>query len=336
MNNTSVGFTENEVSINSQGGTEICKRSVAKHIPDELLKEFQIIASRVRDLTPDKIRVYWHHDLPEDPEVNHLKDQDSRDRFHKFVFVSNWQLQEFVTKLRFPQDEKVQVIENPLEPFEYKPKTFDDNTIRLIYFSTPHRGLALLVPTFEALAEKYENIHLDVFSSFELYGWKDSDKQFEPLFDAIKKHPKMTYHGFVPQEQMREHIQNAHILAYPSIWKETSCRVLIESMSAGLYCVHPNYAALADTSGGMTSMYQYHDDPKVHMTVFYQYLEHAIKTVQDEQAQNFLRFQKAYADSRYDVRKIVSIWEFMMESLLTKYPTPESRKVAEKMFVYKI
>lgn len=335
MNNTSVGFTENEISIKSEGGTEITKRSIAKNISNELLQEFQIIASRVRDLNLEKIRIYWQHDLPEDPEVNHLRNEDSRNRFHKFIFSSHWQLQEFITKLKFPQDKKVQVIETPVEPFKYKPKTFDDNTIRLIYFSTPHRGLALLVPTFEALCEKYDNIHLDIFSSFALYGWKDSDKQFDPIFKAIEDHPKMTNHGFSSQEKVRQFIQDAHILAYPCIWKETSCRVLIESMSAGLYCVHSNLGALPDTSGGMTSMYQYQDDPKVHMTVFYQYLEHAIQTVQKEQAQNFLKFQKTYADSRFDLTKISSLWEYVLKNLLQEYPTIESRELQQKMFVYK-
>lgn len=328
------GFEENEVSLKSQGGTEITKRSIAKLIPEELSKEFQIIPSRVRDIDEDKIRVYWAHDLALDPEVSHLKEVNSRNRFHKFVFSSNWQLQDYVTHLNFPRADNVQVIETPLEPFEIHSKDFS-NEIRLVYFSTPQRGLALLVPTFEALCEKYDNIHLDVFSSFKIYGWEESDKQFEPLYDAIRKHPKMTYHGFATQDVLRDHLKKAHILAYPSIWTETSCRVLIESMSAGLLCVHPNLGALADTSGGMTSMYQYCDDHRMHVNTFYQYLDHAIQTVPKEQAQNFLRFQKAYADSRFDISKIASIWEYTLKNLLEKYPTAESRKAVEEMFVYR-
>lgn len=327
------GFEENEISSKSNGGTEITKRSVANLIPEELSKEFQIIPSRVREINDEKIRIYWAHDLALDPEVSHLKNINSRNRFHKFVFSSNWQLQDYVTHLGFPRDDKVQVIETPVEPFENHTKDLSGD-IRLIYFSTPQRGLALLVPVFEALAEKYNNIHLDVFSSFKIYGWEESDKQFEPLYGVIRKHPKMTYHGYAPQDVLREHLKKAHILAYPSIWTETSCRVLIESMSAGLLCVHPNLGALSDTSGGMTSMYQYCDDPKVHANIFYQYLDHAIQTVTKEQAQNFLKFQKAYADSRFDIEKIASLWQYCMNNLLEKYPTIESRKTKEELFVY--
>ena len=327
------GFEENDISKNANGGTEITKRTIAKFIDDKLASEFQIIPSRVRDINPEKIRVYWQHDLAEDPEVNHLKEINSRNRFHKLVFSSNWQLQEFNTKLGIPLDQTIQVIETPIEPILFKPKPTDK--INLIYFSTPQRGLDLLIPVFEKLADKHNNIHLNVFSSFKIYGWDDADKQFEPLYDRIRNHPQMTYHGFADQEQLRLVIQNSHILAYPNIWKETSCRVLIESMSAGLMCVHPNLAALPDTSGGLTTMYQFNEDVNKHANVFMQYLEHAINVVNTESAQNYLRFVKTYADSRFNIEKISSQWSGMLQDLLEKYPTTGSRKIPSQMFVYR-
>ena len=327
------GFEENEISIKSQGGTELSKRSIAQFIPEDISKEFQVIASRVRDIQEDKIRIYWQHDLAEDPEVLHLKEKKSRDRFHKFVFVSNWQLQNYIDKLNFPQDDKVIVIENPLDVFPEVQKSKDE--VRLIYFSTPQRGLEILVPVFEALAEKHSHIHLDVFSSFEIYGWSDADKQFEPLYEKIRQHPQMTYHGFADQATLREAISKSHILAYPSIWQETSCRVLIESMSAGLVCVHPNYCALSETSGGLTSMYQFLDDRRKHAALFYHNLDHAISIVNREDAQNYLRFVKAYADNRYNLNKIGSQWRIIMDDLLMQFNKVEDRKVPGEVFYYK-
>lgn len=328
-----VSFEENDVSINANGGTEITKRTLAKFIHPDLEDEFQIIPSRVRNLDEKRIRVYWQHDLAEDPEVNHLKDSDSKNRFHKFVFSSNWQLNDFNVKLGLNLDEKVQVIETPIEPLPHSVK--NKEIVNLIYFSTPQRGLDLLVPVFEKLSEKYDNIHLDVFSSFKIYGWEEADKNFEPLYNRIRNHPKMTYHGFAQQETLREYLSKAHILAYPNIWKETSCRVLIESMSAGLMCVHPNLAALPDTSGGLTTIYQYNEDINKHANIFLQCLEHAINVVNTEPAQNYLKFVKTYADSRFNINKIASQWNFMLRDLLDKHPTEESRKTPSKLFVYK-
>lgn len=328
-----IGFEENEISSNANGGTEITKRTLAKFVDEKLASEFQIIPSRVREINPEKIRVYWQHDLAEDPEVNHLKNENSRNRFHKLVFSSNWQLQDFNTKLNVPLTENIKVIETPIEPFPEHKKPTDG--INLVYFSTPQRGLELVVPVVDELSKKYPNVRLDVFSSFKIYGWDDADKHYEPLYDRIRNHPNMRYHGFAKQENLRKVLQESHILAYPCIWKETSCRVLMESMSAGLMCVHPNLAALPDTGGGLTSMYQFNEDVNKHANIFYGYLEHAILNVNRNEAQNYLRFVKAYADSRFNINKIASQWEGMLTDLLEQYPTIESRKIPSELFVYK-
>jgi len=52
-----IGFEENEVSKNANGGTEITKRLVAKFVPEKLANEFQIIPSRVREINEEKIRI---------------------------------------------------------------------------------------------------------------------------------------------------------------------------------------------------------------------------------------------------------------------------------------
>ena len=70
----------------------------------------------------------------------------------------------------------------PADVFDMK----DKEKIRLVYTSTPQRGLEILVPVFEKLAEVHPDIHLDVFSSFKIYGWDDADKQFEPLYNRIR------------------------------------------------------------------------------------------------------------------------------------------------------
>jgi len=330
------GFEENDISINSQGGTEITKRSIASLIPKELASHFQIIPSRVRKIEEDKIRIYWVHDLPEDPEVNHLKTQSSRDRFHKIIFNCNYHLNDCVTKLGIPQNSKIDIIETAVEPIPFVPKSTEE--VRLIYLSTPQRGLEILVPVFTELAKKYDNkIHLDVFSSFEIYGWKQMDERHAPLYQKIKDHPRMTYHGFQPREKIVECLQKAHILAYPCIWPESACRVLIESMSAGLMCVHPNFGALSDTSGRLTLSYQYQDNPNEHANIFAQHLEYAINTVHQDEAQAYLSgFVKTYADMRFNLPGIAKKWENLMRSLLEQYPDAGTRKEPEKqLFTYR-
>lgn len=328
-----MAFEENEISAKSQGGTEMMKRGLAQRLPPGLADDFQVICSRVRQLDESSIRVYWIHDLPQDPETSHLKDESSRDRFHKLVFCGNWQYQQYQNVLGVPYDNKAIVLETAIDPIPFIPK--EKETIRLIYTSTPQRGLELLVPVFEKLAEKYNNIHLDVFSSFAIYGWGEADQRFEPLYERIRQHPQMTYHGFASNEVVREHLQKAHILAYPSIWLECNSRSVIEAMSAGLMCVHPNYGGLSDTAGGMTFMYQGSSNPNIHVNTFYGALDHAIQVVAKEDTQNYLQFCKMYADSRYNWSKIAAQWADLLTNLKQQYPTKDSRKLAQQMFTYR-
>jgi UDP-glucose:(glucosyl)LPS alpha-1,2-glucosyltransferase len=327
------GFEENDISLNSQGGTELTKRSYVKNISKELQEHFQIIPSRIRNIKEDKIRIYWCHDMPDDPELNHLKDASSRNRFHKIIWNSNWQFNDALLKLKFPRDFKHEIIETGIQPIPYKVKPTDK--INLIYFSTPQRGLEILVPVFIELAKKYNNIHLDVFSSFKIYGWENMDEKYEPLYEKIRQHPQMTYHGFANHDTVVDHLQKAHILAYPCIWQETSCRVLIESMSAGLMCVHSNLGALPDTSGMLTLSYQYQDDYNVHASLFHHYLDHAINSVNVESTQNYLGgFVKTYADLRFNLNAITKKWELLMNHLVSEYPTTESRKIKQEQQIF--
>lgn len=327
-----MAFEENEISVNSQGGTESVKRGLAERLDPELIKDFQIICSRVRKIEEDKIRVYWLHDLPEDPETNHLKEQASRDRFHKIVYCGNWQYSRYQLVCGIPYDNQGIVIDTPIDPLPSVTKQFDK--IRLVYTSTPQRGLNILVPVFEELAKKYPNIHLDVFSSFKIYGWADADKQFEPLYERIRNHPQMTYHGFAPNEEVKAHLLNAHIHAYPSIWLECNSRSVIEAMSAGLMCVHPNFGGLVDTSGGLNFMYQGDQDINKHANIFYQALDHAIQNVSSDGVQDYLKLVKVYADSRYSWSKVASQWEDLLTGLKQQYGDVNSRKVPSAKFVY--
>ncbi|NBP58123.1 glycosyltransferase family 1 protein [bacterium] len=324
------GFEENEISLNSQGGTESVKRGLAERLDPELLKDFQIICSRVRHIEEDKIRVYWLHDLPEDPETNHIKDAHSRDRFHQLVFCGNWQYSRYQLVCGVPYNTSSIVIDTPIEPAPLVEKDF--STIRLMYTSTPQRGLNILVPVFEELAKTHKNIHLDVFSSFKIYGWEQADTQYEPIYERIRNHPQMTYHGFAPNEIVKEHLLQAHIHAYPSIWLECNSRSVIEAMSSGLLCVHPNYGGLTDTSGGMNFMYQGDQDLNKHASIFYHALDHAIKRVSTDDVQQHLRLTKLYADSRYSWDRITSIWTDLLLNLKDRYPTIESRKVQDKFY----
>ena len=305
----------NELNKNARGGTELMQERLHKSIPEELLNKFQIIPSRVRDLDPDKKKILWLHDLPHDPESEHLKDPELRKRFSKIVAVSDWQMQMYNIISGVPYAESF-VIKNAIDPIPVEKKEYN-GTVNLIYHTTPHRGLEILIPVFEELSRIHDNIHLDVYSSFSIYGWEERDKQYQQLFDRCRAHPKITYHGAVPNEEIRQALVKSHIFAYPSIWPETSCLAAIEAMSAMNLVVCPNFAALAETCSNFAMMYQFNENKNLHAVQFAHTLDIAIKTVIQNRGTTYpyLDFQKQYFDYFYSWDKRKGEWLALLNSL---------------------
>lgn len=317
-----------EVSVNARGGTELMGERLEASLDPDLLSNFQIIRSRVRDLDETKVRVLWLHDLPDDPESHHLADGGWK-KFARLVFVSNWQMQRYIERYDIPYSKCI-VLQNAINPIEPHDKPTDK--IRLAYWSTPHRGLNILVPVFQKLAEKHDNIELNVFSSFSLYGWGERDEPYKPLFEQCEQHPNINYHGALPNDQLREHLKNQHILAFPSTWVETSCLVLMEAMSAGMLCVHSNLGALYETGANWTTMYQYQEEPNEHAAHFYHNLNDAIGYLNTESIQSRIQSQKGYADVFYNWEIRAQQWQAFLESIVNE--PRELPKDEGPMFTY--
>jgi UDP-glucose:(glucosyl)LPS alpha-1,2-glucosyltransferase len=257
---------ETELSKNSTGGTEMMRTRLINNVEKELLEGYAIHLSRPRELYTDVKNIMWCHDLVEDPENKILSD-GGWEKFDHLVFVSAWQRDQYIKTFGIPYS-KCSVIPNAIEK-RYEAEEKNTETIRFIYHTTPHRGLELLVPVIDALSTKYPNIHLDVYSSFSIYGWSQRDEPYAELFKQIEEHPNMTYHGAVPNEEVLAALDKSHIFLYPCIWKETSCIALIEAIRSGLVCIHPNFGALPETAANATIMYDYDEDVSQHANMAY-------------------------------------------------------------------
>lgn len=266
---------ESNLSVRANGGTEQMRTKLIRDVGIDALSRVAIHLSRVRnkeglnDVFTDVPNILWCHDLAEDTE-NRILENGGWNKFICLVFVSAWQRDTYIERYKIPYA-KCFVIENYVDAAE-DPLDKSGDEIRMVYHTTPHRGLALLYHVFDALCQHdlYKGkLHLDVFSSFEIYGWKERDKQFEPLYEKLRAHPNITYHGTRPNSEVRKHLARAHFFPYPCIWKETSCLALMEAIEHKVLAVHPNYGALTETAGSNTFIYNYIDDLETHMNHFY-------------------------------------------------------------------
>ncbi len=295
---------------NAAGGTELMRKELFGRVDNELLNKFQIICSRVRTLE-DKPRILWLHDTHDDPEFQHLKDKENWKRFIKFVFVSYYQMHSFMMNFGLPY-EKCIVMKNAIVPIPTHTKPED--RINLIYHTTPHRGLNILIPVFIELAMTRPHIYLDVYSSFKAYGWTDRDIPYEPIFQMCRDHPQITYHGFQPNSVVRQALEKAHIFAYPCVWPETSCIAAIEAMSAGCFILYPNFAALPETLAGFCMSYPMTENIQDHADIFYNHMVNVL----DQKLHIRLRensMAQTYADIFYNWEQRVVEWNQLLNAL---------------------
>ena len=324
---------KNDLSTTAMGGIELFMRYLySGKIPRELLQQVQIIPGRVRELKQDKIRILTLHDMAQDPECEKLKDPAFRAQFHKLVFVSNWQYQQFRDLLGVPYDLNSTVIEHAIRPVKVdiaKKFKYTDRVVNICYHTTPHRGLELLVPVFMHLAKKDLDIHLHVHSSFQIYGRPGRDTVYEPVFEDCRRHPQITYYGFTEYDELMKRLPFYHIFGYPCIWQETACRAVIEAMSAGMVCVHPDFGALPDTTGCLNIQYNGTSNVNEMAQTFMKVLQGVIAVVRnsDNRLIEQQKFNKEYVDTRYSPGKQDHIWTQLLSAMVTEFPTPESRRL---------
>jgi len=305
-------IVETNLSKNSKGGTEMMRGRLLNYVNKDLLDKVAIHFSRPRELYKDVPNILYCHDLVGDPENKILKD-GGWEKFDHIVFVSHWQRDQYIMVFGIPYS-KCSVIPNAIE-LEYSFEEKQTDKIRFIYHTTPHRGLQLVYPIFDALSREFDNIHLDVFSSFKIYGWEQRDEKYKDLFDRIKSHPNMTYHGSKPNEVVLKALKESHVFLFPSIWMETSCIAMIEAIRSGCVVIHPSYGALPETSNGTTVMYDYNEDHQTHAATCYTITRNILLN----QKQNKNLFNQITANTAFELPyNSISNFTASWDSILTR------------------
>lgn len=230
--------------MQARGGTEILYDRLAASIDLTGINLIKSTASH-QLIDPSKINVLWEHLSYDQPGVQALKDESLVARLDAIVFVSHWQHDKFRKCFPIPGN-KCYVIQNATEWAEPHVKP---SKMRLIYTSTPWRGLKVLADVWERLGR--DDVELMVYSGTKIYGqefYDREDSKFAPIYDRLEK-LGVTRIDYASNEVIREALKSAHILAYPNTWEETSCLAAIEALAAGCKVVTTSYGALPETCG---------------------------------------------------------------------------------------
>ena len=246
--------------MNPKGGTEILKEQLIAQLEPGSIDGVNLIGSICHPqlIQKDKTNVVWQHLSYDQPNVQYMRDRKFVDSVDYFLYVSHWQYNKFREHYQIPEYKSF-IIKNATPKFEVKPKVMDDK-IKLLYSSTPWRGLAILIKAIDILNKTRDDFELDIYSSTRIYGdmFEQSEKgKFDTLFDKCKNTANVNFRGYGLNEQVRQALQDTHIYVYPSIFEETSCLAVIEAMSAGCHVVTTNYGALPETCGEFATMIEF-------------------------------------------------------------------------------
>lgn len=301
------------------GGTELMYEELMKRLPQDLKDKFSIFNyPAYADLT--KPTVYWNQLSYDQQAVQFLQNPEDQAKIDRFVFVSNWQAEQF-RKLYGIPGVKTQVIQNAC--IGVKPRQSGKrDKVKLCYTSTPWRGLDVLLMAWELL--KPQDAELHIFSSTKIYGRDfaiNNENYYQELYDKCEQLEGVVYRGSIPNEELRSELYNFDILAYPNTFEETSCIAVIEALSAGLRVVTSSLGALPETTEGWARMYSFIHNKERHALKFSEILKEEIEKIETGELDQHLELQKQVYAPRWSWDQRIKEWTNFLNTLTQLEPS---------------
>ncbi len=208
----------------------------------------------VRGIRPGKLNYLWCQDDANQPFFKNLVEDPSLatqlwSHCDAIFMLSHYQFQEWHKTLRLPQ-EKVFFTQNGinLKNFQIDSKTVTQRPPRAYYASTPFRGLNILLECWPLVQSLVPEAELDIMSSMGTYHEHDKDKPFQGLYERARAMKGVRYQPGVGQAELRSIARECRVLAYPSIFAETSCIAAMEAMASGCVVVSTPFGAIPETA----------------------------------------------------------------------------------------
>ncbi len=206
--------------------------------------------------------ILWTGHADDQPHIKSLENQEERDIYEGFAFVSHWQCDRFQEHFGI-NSSRTKILLNAISPaFE---DLFAQNEAILphkstppvlAYTSTPYRGLEILLEVFPQIRQAIPGTKLKVFSSMKVYNYdenKDREK-YGWLYRQCQALEGVEYIGSIPQPQLAEQLKSVSIFAYPNTFPETSCIAAMEAMASGCYTITSALGALPETCAGFARL----------------------------------------------------------------------------------
>lgn len=294
--------------MKARGGTEILMEGLSRHVTPPADLKLIMTGCNASDLQDGYKYVLWQLQNADVPITSCIKDKEFVDKISAVVYLSSWQYERHRLVHGIPFD-KSYVIRSAIEPIEYKKR---EGKTKLIYTSTPWRGLDLLLDSFELLNR--DDIELEIYSSTTIYGddfYAKDYPEFKVMFERAESMKNVNYHGYASNEDIRSALQTAHIFSYPNNFEETSCLSMIEAGAAGCQMVATHYGVLPETSNGWAELVPLKESRESMVKAFTEALNYAI----DNRNEDILKKQSDFFNEFYSWERRKHEWNRLIEKI---------------------
>lgn len=193
-----------------------------------------------------KRRFFWSGDSYDQFPNFGLGDKRVSAKIDAFLTVSAWQAEQICSRSGFPPA-KTFILKNGIEESYFEGHE-DRVRKRLIYSSTPYRGLEHLTRYLPVLRKIHPELEAHLFSGYSVYGQPEGEG-LQNLRKALEAIPGVSWHGNKTQKELSREFMKSSILIYPCQFEETSCITALEAMAAGCVPITSKLAALPETIG---------------------------------------------------------------------------------------
>jgi glycosyltransferase involved in cell wall biosynthesis len=186
------------------------------------------------------------------------------------------------------------------------------NPHRLMYASSPDRGLWILLYIFERVKEVVPDAELHVF-----YGFQNLKKVLEVQPEAecgvhmqeisqLLETPGVTHHGRVPQQELAVEWLKSAVWCFPTGFPETSCITCMDAQALGAIPVtNPLWALEDNVQHGV----MVHGDPYTDVLCRSRYVHEIVRLLLDEERQASIRAEMMpWAQQKFDWENVVEQW----------------------------
>ena len=300
------------------GGSEIQLEYLKKHVSKDLLDKINLTISipEKNPLVFDKPNVLWIQNSYDQPNVAPwFANKLNHGKYDWYVFNSHWVYEKFRHYFKIPT-ENCLIIKNGFDDDLILKKEFKpNNKIKLVYTSTPWRGLDVLLDAMEQV--KSNKVELDVYSSTQIYGDKFkevSDKDYVALYDKAKSLNNVNYLGYTNHKDLIKVLHTYDVFVYPNHWEETFCISALEALACGQIGLITNNGALYETCAEFPIYVPYLTDKKLLADQFafaIETLPEIINNVSNDQ----IKFQMEYYKKFYHWSVIKTYWERFLNGI---------------------